>query len=115
MADLSSSQEPILVTILIDDPPSHEPILVHLNFDDNLSNVREKLKQNVDEMNKLSFAKKVSDSGPYKLAEIAIEDEEERILKDIIEARDDEGNKISEITIETQEIILYLIDTSDEV
>src|SRR6185295_5621859 len=72
------------ITVQIDDPPS-KSVLVSLNLKDNLSDVREKLKQNseVEMDDTLSFA--IKNSGTNKLAVIAREDEESNILSDTIE------------------------------
>src|SRR3954454_16785003 len=83
---------------IIDDPPSST--FVSLNLKDNLSNIRNKLKQEIEMNDTLSFAKKAQTSTKsHVFAEIKSKDEKVKILNDIV------------VTI-NNDIILYLIKNS---
>ncbi|CAI2173229.1 14957_t:CDS:2 [Funneliformis geosporum] len=73
------------IVVQIDDQSSLNK-LVTLNPKDNLSNIRKKLEENsLIEMNTLIFAKKCGQNNKVTLAEIAREDENKKVLNNIIE------------------------------
>ncbi|PKY59001.1 hypothetical protein RhiirA4_514098 [Rhizophagus irregularis] len=92
--NIQDVQDDVDVTVQIDDPPS-KFISVNLNIKDKLSSIRQKLIQNskVKMNDTLSFANKINNNddntGGSSLADIAKEDEEKIILKNII----DKGSK----------------------
>ncbi|GBB92854.1 hypothetical protein RclHR1_20680002 [Rhizophagus clarus] len=89
-ADSIIIQDYIKVTVQIDDPSS-KLVLVNLNLKDNLSKIRKRLEQNskVKMNNTLTFAYKISQTNNTEgsLAEIAREDEENIILEEIVEKK----------------------------